>query len=283
MSVNIDADLNQHEFIVAVAGMIFNAEGHVLAMKRSSKKDAGAGLWETMSGRVDHGENPYDAIQREIFEETGLASGIDVVIDPRPYTTFHAKRLGQPMIVILYRAAHIANLPVLSEEHDEFAWLSPKDFAERSTLLETVKAVEQAADEHDTLLAYVASLNITNTKSNTKLNIGEVNTMKETNTRVGAVADFPEESMHSFVVEGQDVLLIHQQGKFYALEDKCTHDNGVLHDGELMDGWVKCERHGAKFNLETGAATLPAIKKVRLYKAEVSEGEVYINMQEASI
>ncbi len=273
------ADLNQHEFIVAVAGMIFNADGHVLAMKRSSKKDAGAGLWETMSGRVDHFENPYDAIQREIFEETGLASGLDVVIDPRPYTSFHAKRLGQPMIVILYRAAHIANEPVLSEEHDEFAWLSSQDFAERSTLLETVKAVEQATNEHDTLLAYVASLNLVNTKSNLR----NVELMKETNTHVGAVGDFPEESMHSFVVEGQDVLLVHQEGKFYALEDKCTHDNGILHDGELMDGWVKCERHGAKFNLETGAATLPAIKKVRLYKAEVSEGEVYINMQEASI
>ena len=275
MAVNSETSLKQHEFIVAVAGMIFNTNGHVLAMKRSSKKDAGAGLWETMSGRIDHGENPFDAIQREIFEETGLASGIDVLIDPRPYATFHAKRLGQPMIVILYRASHIANEPVLSEEHDEYAWLSAEGFAERSTLLETVKAVEQAANEHDTLLAYVASLNITDIK--------EVNTMKETNTHVGTAADFPEDSMHSFEVEGQDVLLVHQEGKFYALEDKCTHDNGILHDGELMDGWVKCERHGAKFNLETGAATLPAIKKVRLYKAEVSEGEVYINMQEASI
>ena len=271
-----EINLNQYEFIVAVAGMIFNDDKQVLAMKRSSKKDAGAGLWETMSGRVDHWENPFDAVQREIFEETGLASGIDVAIDPRPYTTFHAKRLGQPMIVILYRALHIAGKPTLSEEHDEYAWLSANDFAERSSLLQTVKAVEQATKEHDTLLQYVASLELTSLSN-------KDNIMKETNTKVGVVTDFPEGSMHSFEIEGADVLLVHQKDKFYALEDKCTHDNGILHDGELLDGWVKCERHGAKFNLETGAATLPAIKKVRIYKAEVIKQDVYINMQEASV
>jgi len=270
----VDVTLNQHEFIVAVAGMIFDANGHVLAMKRSSKKDAGAGLWETMSGRINHWENPFDAMQREIFEETGLASGIDVIIDPRPYTSFHAKRLGQPMILILYRALLIAGEPTLSEEHDEYAWLSASEFAKRSPLLKTVEAVEQAATEHDTLLEYVASLELETLKDTN---------MKETNTKVGAVSDFPEESMHSFEIEGEDVLLVHQEGKFYALEDKCTHDNGILHDGELLDGWVKCERHGAKFNLETGAATLPAIKKIRIYKVEIVDDEVYINMQEASI
>jgi len=270
----MDVTLNQHEFIVAVAGMIFNADGQVLAMKRSNKKDAGAGLWETMSGRVDHWEDPFDAMQREIFEETGLASGIDVILDPRPYTSFHAKRLGQPMILILYRALLIAGEPTLSEEHDEYAWLSPNELAKRSSLLKTVEAVEKAAKEHDTLLEYVASLKLATPKDKT---------MKETNTKVGAVTDFPEESMHSFEIEGEDVLLVHQEGKFYALEDKCTHDNGILHDGELLDGWVKCERHGAKFNLESGAATLPAIKKVRIYKAEVIDDDVYINMQEATI
>lgn len=271
--------MNEHEFIVAVAGMIFNTDKQVLAMKRSSKKDAGAGIWETMSGRVSHGENPFDAIQREVLEETGLVSGQNVVIDPRPYTSFHAKRLGQPMIVILYQALHLASKPRLSEEHDEFAWLNAEEFAERSTLLETVKAVKEAASNFDTLLAYANSQGYELNNKNSK----EVTLMKETNTKVGTVADFPEESMHTFEIEGEDVLLIHQEGKFYALEDKCTHDNGILHDGELLDGWVKCERHGAKFNIETGAATLPAIKKVRLYKVEITDDDVYINMQEASI
>ena len=97
---------------------------------------------------------------------------------------------------------------------------------------------------------------------------------------VGNSSDFAENSMTPFEIEGRHVLVIFQDGKFYALEDRCTHDNGILHDGELLEGAVKCERHGAKFNLETGRPTMPAIKKLRLYQTELIEDEVYIIVHE---
>ncbi|MDZ7704680.1 MAG: non-heme iron oxygenase ferredoxin subunit [Trueperaceae bacterium] len=97
----------------------------------------------------------------------------------------------------------------------------------------------------------------------------------------GPVSDFPEDSMHPVEVGGHPVLLIHQNDKFYAIEDRCTHDNGILHDGELLDGKVKCDRHGAKFDLETGKPTLPAVKKIRMYQTEVEDGKVYVSYQEA--
>ncbi len=96
----------------------------------------------------------------------------------------------------------------------------------------------------------------------------------------GSVEDFPENSMTNFQVSDYDVLLVHQEGKFYALENKCTHDNNILHDGELLEGKVKCARHGATFDLQTGHATMPAIKKVRLYQTEISKGQIYISYQE---
>jgi 3-phenylpropionate/trans-cinnamate dioxygenase ferredoxin component len=99
--------------------------------------------------------------------------------------------------------------------------------------------------------------------------------------RVGAVSDFAENSMTPVEIHGRDVLIIVQGGEFYALEDRCTHDNGVLHDGELLDGKVKCERHGATFDLRTGRPTLPAVRKVRLYETQVVDGEVYVRYQEA--
>jgi|FLYL01.1.fsa_nt_gi nitrite reductase/ring-hydroxylating ferredoxin subunit len=103
----------------------------------------------------------------------------------------------------------------------------------------------------------------------------------EGRVEVGRVEDFADNSMTPFEIGGREVLVVYQGGEFYALEDRCTHDNGILHDGELLDGAVKCLRHGAKFDLKSGRPTLPAVKKVRLYQTAVENGRVYVGYQEA--
>ncbi len=105
--------------------------------------------------------------------------------------------------------------------------------------------------------------------------------MTKTFTDVGAVTDFPEDTMHPLEVAGEAVLLVHQGGRFYALANRCTHREYPLHTGELLDGAVKCEWHGAKFDLETGKPTIPAMKKVRLYSAQVEDDRVLVSLQEA--
>ena len=58
------------------------------------------------------------------------------------------------------------------------------------------------------------------------------------------------------------VVLIRAAGHFYALDDICTHDGGPLSEGPLdvEHGTIACPRHGAKFDVKTGAATMPATK-----------------------
>lgn len=104
--------------------------------------------------------------------------------------------------------------------------------------------------------------------------------MVQEKVRVGAVTDFADDSMTPVEIGGRDVLVVRQGGAFYALEDRCTHDNGILHDGELLEGKVKCMRHGATFDLQTGRPTLPAVRKIRLYDTAVEDGEVYVLYQE---
>lgn len=125
--------------VVAVAAVIVRA-GRVLAMQRARKSEAGAGLWETLSGRVEAGEEPLDAVRREIVEECGL----EVDVETRPLDVYAAERNGAPMIVIVYRAAHRGGEVVRSHEHDDHAWLSPEDFRERTSLIRLADSVDLA-------------------------------------------------------------------------------------------------------------------------------------------
>ena len=78
-------------------------------------------------------------------------------------------------------------------------------------------------------------------------------------------------------IDGKSILLARHQGEIYALDDVCSHDEGQLGDGDLVDGQIQCPRHGARFDLKTGGATrMPAIVGIGIYKVKVENGEVYV-------
>lgn len=126
-------------FVVAVAALIVRG-GRILSMRRSRHKDAGPGLWETLSGRVLAGEEPLAAVAREIDEECGLA----VDLDPRPVTAYSTVRIDLPMVVIVYRGLSASGEVLLSEEHEAYAWLTPDELAQRSPLQPLVAAARTA-------------------------------------------------------------------------------------------------------------------------------------------
>ena len=52
--------------------------------------------------------------------------------------------------------------------------------------------------------------------------------------------------------DGGKVLLVKQNGKISALGTKCTHYGAPLVNGVLGDGRVRCQWHGACFNIANG-------------------------------
>ena len=65
----------------------------------------------------------------------------------------------------------------------------------------------------------------------------------------------------------------------YAIEDVCTHDGGELDQGELEGCRIMCPRHGAYFDVTTGAALpLPAILPVETFPVRVEAGEIFIEV-----
>jgi 3-phenylpropionate/trans-cinnamate dioxygenase ferredoxin component len=81
------------------------------------------------------------------------------------------------------------------------------------------------------------------------------------------------------VVEYKDnYIAIFQVGdRYYAIEDVCTHDDGPLAHGHLDGTVIECPRHGARFDITTGAVlSMPAIKPVRRYDIQVVGDDIQI-------
>lgn len=80
------------------------------------------------------------------------------------------------------------------------------------------------------------------------------------------------------VVGSEAVLLCNVDGIVHAIEDVCTHDGGELDQGELDGCRIECPRHGAVFDVTSGAAlTLPAIVPVRTFKVRMDGDAIYID------
>lgn len=127
----------ENRALIAVSIFIFRGD-KVLTLQRSRRALAAPSIWEVVSGRVEAAEDPFAAAAREVREETGLS----VALCPRPYDAYRAKRLEEPMLVLVYRADHLAGEVQLSEEHDAFEWIDPRDFAQRCSLPRLVRALE---------------------------------------------------------------------------------------------------------------------------------------------
>jgi 3-phenylpropionate/trans-cinnamate dioxygenase ferredoxin subunit len=79
------------------------------------------------------------------------------------------------------------------------------------------------------------------------------------------------------VVDNVEVLLCNVEGTLYAVEDVCTHDGGPLDQGELSGCQIMCPRHGALFDVTTGAAlTLPAVIALPTYPVRIEGDDVYV-------
>lgn len=70
-------------------------------------------------------------------------------------------------------------------------------------------------------------------------------------------------------------------GTLYALEDRCSHDDGPLCEGDWEEDEcvVTCPRHGARFDLTSGRPlTLPAFEPVATYAVRVEDGVVRLTL-----
>ncbi len=88
--------------------------------------------------------------------------------------------------------------------------------------------------------------------------------------------------LKAFDVNGARVLIANWEGTLFATQDLCTHDNGTLSDGELVDGQIECPRHGGRFDPQTGAVTaLPPMFPIKTFPVKVEDDEIKVAMGES--
>jgi 3-phenylpropionate/trans-cinnamate dioxygenase ferredoxin subunit len=100
---------------------------------------------------------------------------------------------------------------------------------------------------------------------------------------VAPLEEFPPGSTKIVTLGWTSIGVYNCNGKLYALEDRCSHDDGPLCEGEWDPDMCRviCPRHGSAFDLETGMPlSLPAYEKVDTYPVTVEDGIVQVEVLE---
>ena len=101
--------------------------------------------------------------------------------------------------------------------------------------------------------------------------------------RVAKVAELPDPGKMLVEVDDRLVVLFRVGGKYYALDDVCTHDGGPLSEGALdaKGCTIACPRHGAKFDILNGAAlTMPATQATVAHEVKVEGNDILVKLSD---
>lgn len=79
--------------------------------------------------------------------------------------------------------------------------------------------------------------------------------------------------------KGKDIALFNIGGTFFALDNRCTHEEGPLSEGEIEGDKVTCPWHGAAFDVRTGKVLCPpAYEDLQCYPVRVSGNDIEIEI-----
>ena len=103
-----------------------------------------------------------------------------------------------------------------------------------------------------------------------------------TDHTVCTIEELPEGARKIVAVDGIEIGVFNCGGELLAIEDRCSHDDGPLCEGdwEADECIVVCPRHGSRFDIRTGQAlTLPAYLPVETFPVRVADGMVKIDVE----
>ncbi len=96
---------------------------------------------------------------------------------------------------------------------------------------------------------------------------------------VAPVEDLPPGERLFVAIGDLDIVVFNIAGQYFAIEDRCTHDDGPIGEGDLEGYAIVCPRHGARFDVRTGEVLAPpAPVPVPAFPVRVREGQVEVGV-----
>ncbi|HYA69026.1 MAG TPA: non-heme iron oxygenase ferredoxin subunit [Acidimicrobiales bacterium] len=93
--------------------------------------------------------------------------------------------------------------------------------------------------------------------------------------------DLEPSSARRFDVGEFRIALVRIDDDYFAVGDRCSHEDFSLSEGSILDDEceIECLRHGSTFDLRTGQpCSLPAVKSVPTYRVRVTGDDVYVEL-----
>lgn len=95
------------------------------------------------------------------------------------------------------------------------------------------------------------------------------------------LTELPPGTTRIVTYEDLEIGVFNCRGEILAIEDRCSHDDGTLAEGELDEAacTIECPRHGSVFDLRTGSPqNLPAYQPVERFDVLVQDGVIRLDV-----
>ncbi len=118
---------NERGLLVLASAIVNNSQGMLLLLKRSNSNRSFKECWQLPEGKLEFGETPKEALERELQEEIGLSSFVSKLLFVSSAIMQTDKKIKYHSIRIVYKVEWSGAKIKLSDDHSEYLWIKPKE------------------------------------------------------------------------------------------------------------------------------------------------------------
>ena len=100
--------------------------------------------------------------------------------------------------------------------------------------------------------------------------------------RAGTIEEFAAKGHLIVKISRDEICIVGDGGRFYAIENSCSHMGSQIHRGEINDGIIVCPWHRARFSLASGKSLDLYASDIKVYGVFVEDGVLFVDPEPIS-